>query len=773
MANPPALLDEELLENFRLMCEQDLRMRTFSEDALATDAESQRHLLTAFYAFHHYFRADPEKVADFQAGDLFGNTECPEVTGIYRSVTEDGKDTERSLHPIDILVALPRTQQAKATEIKNEIDRLYRLIRDYLEGLKGWIKREGAVERRLHVLGFVGLGHSQNPITVRFLLHLSSLSEKKQVSVRRKLDSLMESNPYGPEADLLFGDEIDSEIRNTEAANPFVPQGEIQLDQEDNVCEYREGPCRAMFVNIRAASLRHLWKTSGARGLLAQNLRYYVKMPRVDSAMFRTMELEPTNFWYLNNGLTVVCDSFEIEGKTLKLRNFSIVNGGQTTHNIGTIEDLTHDFALPCKVIAMEGRDRVSLPADRREDLIAEVCTATNSQKPIKASEAIAHLAEIRALRHALKQDPTEAVLLLTKRGETLDKGAYPFPWQSVKAQLLGQLLLSFIYQRPCTARNKTKDLFEEKTIFSLVFNYQQSDGYACFPPSRFVQDLLLIHAAIKDFQTKWKKIGRYTVDIKKQRLSDLSKNGMFLLVACVGALCKLHTHDALNDAIRRPGTLKDRRLLGDYDIAFPFLADRDFTHLSAPDGDFQTLLDLCLERFVLVGYQDFRKNVDPTITCTNFAKSDDRYLGYIQKALLREASEGFVLKELQLFDRVFRVPTNTERRMLAEMSKRHPVRWLDDMSDYIDDLILRLDNAFANMSKPGTYAKAPTHATLRKVIRAQPTTREALYATPLTLTQIKVYGPTLLEVLHSAEKELGAPIGKVAEASQEEEDEA
>ena len=38
----------------------------------------------------------------------------------------------------------------------------------------------------------------------------------------------------------------------------------------------------------------------------------------------------------LNNGLTIACNEYKVDGKFIKLYDFSIVNGGQTTNLIGT-----------------------------------------------------------------------------------------------------------------------------------------------------------------------------------------------------------------------------------------------------------------------------------------------------------------------------------------------------------------------------------------------------------------------------------------------------
>ncbi|MCR4998020.1 MAG: AIPR family protein, partial [Butyrivibrio sp.] len=48
---------------------------------------------------------------------------------------------------------------------------------------------------------------------------------------------------------------------------------------------------------------------------------------------------------------------FDLDGKEVKLTNFSIVNGGQTTYKIARNKNISeeYDFYLPCKIIRIIG----------------------------------------------------------------------------------------------------------------------------------------------------------------------------------------------------------------------------------------------------------------------------------------------------------------------------------------------------------------------------------------------------------------------------------
>ena len=91
--------------------------------------------------------------------------------------------------------------------------------------------------------------------------------------------------------------------------------------------------------------------------LLARNLRYHVAGRDIDNAIKETIASDPDSFWLKNNGITVICDDFEIDGKDVRLKNFSIVNGGQTTYMLhkSTSINMGNDLYLPCKIIKIAG----------------------------------------------------------------------------------------------------------------------------------------------------------------------------------------------------------------------------------------------------------------------------------------------------------------------------------------------------------------------------------------------------------------------------------
>ncbi len=133
---------------------------------------------------------------------------------------------------------------------------------------------------------------------------------------------------------------------------------------------------RAIVASLDGITIAKLHKDHGDR-LFDRNVRYFLGLRKgsVNAGIRQTLETakDRKNFWAYNNGLTIVCDKYEFKNGNLKLSNFSIVNGCQTTSSISG----TESAALPdVKVLVrfIEAGERV----------VDSVIQYTNSQTPIR-----------------------------------------------------------------------------------------------------------------------------------------------------------------------------------------------------------------------------------------------------------------------------------------------------------------------------------------------------------------------------------------------------
>lgn len=101
-----------------------------------------------------------------------------------------------------------------------------------------------------------------------------------------------------------------------------------------------ENPRTTYYGVARLADLVELHQTHG-KALYERNIRYFLGSGKseVNKAIQTTLHNAPTDFFYLNNGVTAVCDLIEPKAtkngaKKFKVRGLSIINGAQTVASV-------------------------------------------------------------------------------------------------------------------------------------------------------------------------------------------------------------------------------------------------------------------------------------------------------------------------------------------------------------------------------------------------------------------------------------------------------
>lgn len=320
---------------------------------------------------------------------------------------------------------------------------------------------------------------------------------------------------------ILFAADIKKEIRDAASWKFTVENGKIDIDKANNYLRYGED---AAIVNVSAFSIKKLYYQY-EKNLLALNLRYHIKEKKrdsVDNAIKNTIDNKPEFFWFKNNGITIICDEFRIDGREVHLENFSIVNGGQTTYMLSknnTI-DITHDFYLPCKIIRNIGETK-----EEKTIFSLEIAQAANTQKPITQDDLKANSPEQISFAREMR---TGGVFYQTKRGDdnknSLKK--YPEPYRKTKLEQIGKLCMAAIFQMPCVSRNN-KTLLYQSRYYNYIFIEKQSQV------AKICKELLYINYYFdKIFKPKFKRDNK-NVEDSETRLRFVSNARTICIAFC------------------------------------------------------------------------------------------------------------------------------------------------------------------------------------------------------------------------------------------------
>lgn len=415
------------------------------------------------------------------------------------------------------------------------------------------------------------------------------------------------------EVSILFASEIEDEIKESESRRPTVDYGKINIDETNNVLFYGEG---AAIVNVSAYSIKQLFAQHNTN-LLARNLRYHIAGRDIDKAIEKTIHDDPETFWLKNNGLTIICDDFNIDGKEVKLINFSIVNGGQTTYMIHKSSSINaeYDLFLPCKIIKNIGETE-----DEKNTFSLSIAKATNSQKAIKPVDLKANSPEQIRFAQAMRE---VGIFYQTKRGESIPT-SYRIPYLNTDLVEVGKLCLAAIFQMPCTSRSKPSLLYQDK-YYNPIFNGNQAQI------SKICKELLYIDNYFRTiFQKNFDRENSscLNADIR----ISFAHNARTLCIAFV-TLTSRYRQKNITDADLTPifnaaysDNITDSmyeifKNIGDVNYILP---PQVFANKDQYDKTLNDLFNIIIEEGVTSYLHECHH--DYTLTATNYLKKDNNY---------------------------------------------------------------------------------------------------------------------------------------------------
>ena len=178
-------------------------------------------------------------------------------------------------------------------------------------------------------------------------------------------------------------------------------------------------PFTAQYGVINASDLADWYGLHGER-LFESNIRQPLGRTPVNEAIRETLLKSPDQFWYLNNGVTVLADSIAKTAKggasrtqgSFRLTNASVVNGAQTVSTIyATLQDEPERVALAKVAIRFISLDGCP------DDFAVRVTRATNTQNSVESRDFVALDPVQERLRNELLSELGKSYSI--RRGET------------------------------------------------------------------------------------------------------------------------------------------------------------------------------------------------------------------------------------------------------------------------------------------------------------------------------------------------------------------
>ena len=153
---------------------------------------------------------------------------------------------------------------------------------------------------------------------------------------------------------------------------------------------------KSMRATIRASELVRVFRMPGMRfRLFSLNPRGPLASAKVNKNIARTIEspVSRKQFHLLNNGLCATCDGFRLEGDRLRITNFQIVNGCQTTVTLDARPDAElQDTMVDLKLAIAD------------QSLAESIASASNSQTALRAKDYASFERQQRQLQFDFEQ---------------------------------------------------------------------------------------------------------------------------------------------------------------------------------------------------------------------------------------------------------------------------------------------------------------------------------------------------------------------------------
>ncbi|MTP78190.1 hypothetical protein GMB70_05895 [Turicibacter sanguinis] len=500
-------------------------------------------------------------------------------------------------------------------ESLNEFNKVLRTIKDFE------LQKTGSYNNRLKEVLQDSLDRltDENIGNIEFVFSCSSALNKNKV-----IEKIMSNESHMIEQITLNAiEDIETRIELFQSIINKVSEAKLKLDKPKNFLSYQSENMEGIFVNISSKSLTKIYNKYKDKGLFDLNIRKYIRNKLVDDSITDTIRNNSENFWFLNNGLTIACDEFSLDGDNIRLYDFSIVNGGQTTNLIGK-SNTEKEFFIPCKIVRnLDGND---------ENFFSKIAEATNSQKPIQSKDLKSNSPEMRRLKALLKDYKID---LEIKRGDK----KLPSSYTKIKNDELAQIILSFVNQKPGTSRSSKNSLFSNNKYYSLIFKqpYHKSDE-----KKKFLVDLIDLNTRFTYINDKLKKPGELQVEEQ-----IILKNGKQILFSLFGVVYQLVNNDLTLEELKHDDSLLTTR-------DFPYNSLLSNYTSDDIDSKLTDLIKLLIN--ILAKEYDNQYRNGKVTSVSNFFKTDKKYQDDIlRKTFIPEFSRTRNYDELMEYASIFK----------------------------------------------------------------------------------------------------------------------
>ncbi|WP_205695656.1 AIPR family protein [Conexibacter sp. SYSU D00693] len=317
------------------------------------------------------------------------------------------------------------------------------------------------------------------------------LAEAVETPVRELLGQLNDLEDVEPLAEHTHLAQANVFNAIADAAKPAVDL-EVQMLDWGRAAE----PQKMFYGRVNAADVA-AWFAAHGTDLFAENIRVVIPRSDINDGILRTVEGEPENFAYYNNGITILAEALEVGPGGLlnrdvgffRLSGASVVNGAQTVSTLGAVLGTDQETQLGSAFVMVRC---IEVPANE-EGLGRRITRFANTQNEVSSQD----FAFLDAQQHRLARELQVLGLEYILRSAEVPKSKDPGQVIEVRPAAVALACASPNVGHAVVAKREVSRLFSDPSIYPALFN-EQTDPLRL---SRAVEIVRRVDALLDDIE--------------------------------------------------------------------------------------------------------------------------------------------------------------------------------------------------------------------------------------------------------------------------------
>lgn len=197
---------------------------------------------------------------------------------------------------------------------------------------KKWIEKHGSAQAQDALRDYaekVNGGYSVN----FYFVSTGSATDRVKDLADVKTATFASANSAGIHCTLLDFEDLKDYFVRSQTLEASVPKL-VSMDLPKGSFMVKREPHDTVVAIVKSNFLRNLYREH-KESLFNWNIRGYLGDRSINQEIKSTLEEQPEDFFYYNNGVSAICTDLKLEGNHLEAQNFQIINGAQTVGTIG------------------------------------------------------------------------------------------------------------------------------------------------------------------------------------------------------------------------------------------------------------------------------------------------------------------------------------------------------------------------------------------------------------------------------------------------------